>query len=87
LFIAYKINQYKKYKKYKKSYSRVDINKWVAKHKPERPELILCVYAQVLQDVMFRLHGAYQAFFDRLKTNKKSKKAGFPIKKRANEAT
>jgi len=70
--LAYKINQYKKHKK---SYSRWDIVKWVVRHKPERPELALFVYSQILQDVIFRLHGAYQGFFDRLKTGKK---VGFP---------
>jgi len=52
------------------------MNKWIARHKSECPELSLCVYAQVLQDVMFRLNGAYQDFFRRTKI--KDGKAGFP---------
>lgn len=55
--------------------SQYDCIYWMQAHKKEVPELKK-VHSQTLQDIAFRLDGAYKSFFRRVK--EKGKKAGFP---------
>jgi len=62
-----------------KTFTKYDMNKWIAKFKKEHPEYNE-VYSQVLQNVADRLSKAYKNFFRRVneKRSGKKQKIGFP---------
>ena len=62
-----------------KTFSEYDMNKWITKFKKEYPQYQE-IHSQVLQNISFRLHGAYKNFFRRVKEkrNGKHQNVGFP---------
>jgi len=62
-----------------KTFTKYDMNKWIAKLKKENPEFKE-VYSQSLQNVSDRLSKAYRNFFRRIKERKRGRKikVGFP---------